>query len=175
MELPPLDILYEDNHCIAVAKPAGALSTHFQGTEETLDRVAKSYLKQKYQKPGNVFLGIVHRLDRPVSGVLLFARTSKAAARLADRYDGIIFLADPATVKAGLPAQAKALAVVYCAQPGVSPINALSKELGEIRESGGIVRGVILWNSDRPMLATPRELAGGRSRKKETPTLAMSH
>jgi 23S rRNA pseudouridine1911/1915/1917 synthase len=86
MPCPPLDILYEDNHCLAIAKPGGFLSTHYQGKEETLDRAAKSYLKQKYQKPGNVFLGIVHRLDRQVSGVLLFARTSKAAARVAEQF-----------------------------------------------------------------------------------------
>jgi 23S rRNA pseudouridine1911/1915/1917 synthase len=83
---PVLDVLYEDNHCLAIAKPAGALSTHFAGKEETLDRAVKAYLKEKYGKPGNVFLGIVHRLDRPVSGVLLFARTSKAAARLAEQF-----------------------------------------------------------------------------------------
>jgi 23S rRNA pseudouridine1911/1915/1917 synthase len=81
-----LSVLYEDNHCLAIAKPAGALSTHFAGGEETLDRAAKRYLKAKYHKPGNVFLGVVHRLDRPVSGVLLFARTSKAAARLAEQF-----------------------------------------------------------------------------------------
>src|SRR5437763_8665474 len=81
-----LEILYEDNHCLAIAKTRGALSTHFQGGEETLDRAVKRYLKEKYRKPGNVFLGIVHRLDRPVSGVLLFARTSKAAARLAQQF-----------------------------------------------------------------------------------------
>jgi 23S rRNA pseudouridine1911/1915/1917 synthase len=82
----PLEILFEDNHCLAVCKPAGRLSTHFEGREETLDRDAKAYLKAKYRKPGNVFLGVVHRLDRPVSGVLLFARTSKAAARLAEQF-----------------------------------------------------------------------------------------
>src|SRR3954467_5350038 len=81
-----LRILYEDNHCLAVAKPSGALSTHYQGKEETLDRAVKRYLKEKYHKPGNVFLGVVHRLDKPVSGVLLFARTSKAAARLAKQF-----------------------------------------------------------------------------------------
>lgn len=86
MTLPPLDILYEDNHCLAVVKPSGCLSTHYQGREETLDRAVKRYLKEKHQKPGNVFLGIVQRLDRPVSGVLLFARTSKAAARLAQQF-----------------------------------------------------------------------------------------
>src|SRR5690242_7282780 len=84
--MPPLDILYEDNHCVALAKPAGALSTHYEGREETLDRAVKQYLKHKYSKPGNVFLGVVHRLDKPVSGVLLFARTSKAAARLAEQF-----------------------------------------------------------------------------------------
>jgi 23S rRNA pseudouridine1911/1915/1917 synthase len=81
-----LDILYEDNHCLAVNKPAGWPSTHFDGTDETVDRLAKAYLKEKYGKPGNVFLGVVHRLDKPVSGVLLFARTSKAAARLSEQF-----------------------------------------------------------------------------------------
>ncbi len=79
-------VLYEDNHCLAVAKPAGWASAHFQGGEQTLDRAAKDYLREKYRKPGNVFLGVVHRLDKPVSGVLLFARTSKAAARLSEQF-----------------------------------------------------------------------------------------
>jgi 23S rRNA pseudouridine1911/1915/1917 synthase len=82
----PLDILYEDNHCVAIAKPSGVTCAHFQGDEVTLDRAVKEYLKDKYKKPGNVFLGIVHRLDKPVSGVLLFARTSKAAARLCEQF-----------------------------------------------------------------------------------------
>jgi 23S rRNA pseudouridine1911/1915/1917 synthase len=69
-----------------VAKPAGCPSTHYEGREETLDRAVKQYLKEAYHKPGNVFLGIVHRLDKAVSGVLLFARTSKAAARLARQF-----------------------------------------------------------------------------------------
>ena len=91
MTEPVLEILYEDNHCLAVYKPAGRLSTHFQGGEEPIDRDAKRYLKEKHHKPGNVFLGVVHRLDKPVSGVLLFARTSKAAARLAEQFrDGTI-------------------------------------------------------------------------------------
>ena len=84
--MPDIDILYEDNHCLAIVKPSGSLSTHFQGREETLDRMVKQYLKEKHQKPGNVFLGIVHRLDRPTSGVLMFARTSKAAARLSQQF-----------------------------------------------------------------------------------------
>ena len=86
MNDPPFEILLEDNHCLAVAKPAGALTTHYQGREETVDRALKAYLKEKHGKPGNVYLGVVHRLDKPVSGVLLFARTSKAAARLAEQF-----------------------------------------------------------------------------------------
>jgi 23S rRNA pseudouridine1911/1915/1917 synthase len=82
----PFEILFEDNHCLAIAKPSGSLSTHYDGREETLDRMVKQYLKEKHHKPGNVFIGVVHRLDRPVSGVLLFARTSKAAARLAEQF-----------------------------------------------------------------------------------------
>lgn len=81
-----LDILYEDNHCLALNKPAGWPTTHFDGTDETVDRLAKAYLKEKYGKPGHVFLGVVHRIDKPVSGVLLFARTSKAAARLSEQF-----------------------------------------------------------------------------------------
>jgi 23S rRNA pseudouridine1911/1915/1917 synthase len=86
-----LDILYEDNHVIALNKPAGWPTTHFEGKEETVDRLVKSYLKEKYEKPGNVFVGVVHRLDKPVSGALVFARTSKAAARLSEQFrEGIV-------------------------------------------------------------------------------------
>ena len=81
-----LDVLYEDNHVVAVNKPAGWSSAHFDGSGETVDQLVKAYLKEKYAKPGNVFLGVVHRLDKPTSGVLLFARTSKAAARLSEQF-----------------------------------------------------------------------------------------
>src|SRR3989344_3355608 len=84
-----LEILYEDNHLIAVFKPAGVL---VQGNrpvgernEPTLMDEVKEYLKEKYKKPGNVFLGLVHRLDRPVSGIILFAKTSKGAARISEQ------------------------------------------------------------------------------------------
>lgn len=81
-----LDVLYEDNHLLGLNKPCGWPTTHFDGSEETVDRLAKGYLKEKYGKPGNVFLGVVHRLDKPVGGALVFARTSKAAARLSEQF-----------------------------------------------------------------------------------------
>jgi 23S rRNA pseudouridine1911/1915/1917 synthase len=81
-----LDVLYEDNHCLAVNKPAGLPSQGDESGAETLVDLAKGYLKQRYGKPGNVYIGLVHRLDRPTSGVVLLARTSKAAARLAAQF-----------------------------------------------------------------------------------------
>lgn len=77
-------VLFEDNHLIAVQKPAGWQSQPSDSDAPDVFSWVKAYLKQKYQKPGNVFLGIVHRLDLPVEGVLLFARTSKAASRLSE-------------------------------------------------------------------------------------------
>src|SRR5271165_2134084 len=110
MTLPLLEILYEDNHCVAVAKPAGVPSTHFDGTTETVDRAVKAYLKEKYRKPGNVFLGVVHRLDKPTSGVLLFARTSKAASRIARQFrDGAVEKVYWAVVEGDVKQQAGSL------------------------------------------------------------------
>ena len=86
MEAPNLKILYEDNHCLAVFKPARMLTAGDQTGDFSLLELAREYLRVKYQKPGNVFVGLVHRLDRPVSGVLLFARTSKGAARLSEQF-----------------------------------------------------------------------------------------
>jgi 23S rRNA pseudouridine1911/1915/1917 synthase len=82
----PLAVLYEDNHCLAVAKPAGSLTQGVPPGVPTLEAMAKDYLKEKYKKQGRVYLGIPHRLDRPVSGVVLFARSTKAAQRLAEQF-----------------------------------------------------------------------------------------
>ena len=79
-------VLFEDNHCLAVAKPAPLSTQGVPAGLPTLEGWAKDYLRTKYAKPGNVYLGVPHRLDRPVSGVVLFARNSKAAARLAEQF-----------------------------------------------------------------------------------------
>lgn len=81
-----LDILYEDNHLLAVYKASGVLVQGDRTNDPTLLGYAKEYLREKYHKPGKVFLGLVHRIDRPVSGVVLFARTSKAASRVAKAF-----------------------------------------------------------------------------------------
>ncbi len=79
-------VLHEDNHLLVVCKPAGLLVQGDTTGRPDLLSLAKSYLKVKYHKPGKVFLGLVHRLDRPVSGVIVLARTSKAAARLCQQF-----------------------------------------------------------------------------------------
>jgi len=75
-------VLYEDNHLIAVKKEPGSIVQSDKTGDETLAEQVKAYIKRKYKKPGDVFLGIVHRLDRPVGGVIVFARTSKALTRM---------------------------------------------------------------------------------------------
>lgn len=80
-----LEVLYEDNHVIVVFKPANILSQSDATGDIDMLTLVKRYIKEKYNKPGNVYLGLVHRLDRPVSGVMVFARTSKAASRLSEQ------------------------------------------------------------------------------------------
>ena len=79
-----LEILHEDNHLLVVVKPSGILVQGDHTGDPTVLDHAKAYLKEKYRKPGNVYLGLVHRLDRPASGVIVLARTSKAASRLSE-------------------------------------------------------------------------------------------
>ena len=77
-----IDVLYEDNHILVVNKPQNVPTQADESGDEDLLTMCKAYIKQKYNKQGNVFLGLVHRLDRPTGGVIVFARTTKAASRL---------------------------------------------------------------------------------------------
>ncbi|MEI7424932.1 MAG: RNA pseudouridine synthase [Candidatus Staskawiczbacteria bacterium] len=81
-----LKVIYEDNHIIAVYKPSGVLTQGDRSGDRSLMDDVKNYLKEKYKKPGNVFLGLVHRLDKPVSGIVLFGKTSKGASRLSEQF-----------------------------------------------------------------------------------------
>lgn len=80
-----LKVIYEDNHIIVVEKPVNIPSQGDKTGDVDLLTIVKEYIKEKYQKPGNVYLGLVHRLDRPVGGVIVFAKTSKAASRLSEQ------------------------------------------------------------------------------------------
>lgn len=83
---PHWPVFYEDNHLLVLYKPAGLITQRDQKDKPNLGDMAKQWLKERYNKPGRVFAGIVHRLDAPVAGVLVLARTSKAASRLSDQF-----------------------------------------------------------------------------------------
>lgn len=81
-----MQVIYEDNHIIIVSKESGEIVQGDKTGDTPLSEIVKEYIKDKYQKPGNVFIGVVHRLDRPVSGLVVFARTSKALSRLNEMF-----------------------------------------------------------------------------------------
>ena len=81
-----MQVLYEDNHIIVVYKQSGEIIQGDKTGDKPLSETIKAWIKEKYAKPGNVFLGVVHRLDRPVSGLVVFAKTSKALSRLNDMF-----------------------------------------------------------------------------------------
>ena len=81
-----MDVVYEDNHLIIVNKSSSEIVQGDKTGDKPLAEMVKEYVKQKYHKPGNVFLGVVHRLDRPVSGLVVFARTGKALARMSEMF-----------------------------------------------------------------------------------------
>ena len=86
-----LKVIFEDNHIIVVEKPVNIPSQGDKTGDIDMLTIIKEYIKEKYNKPGNVYLGLVHRLDRPVGGVMVFAKTSKAAARLSEEVREKIF------------------------------------------------------------------------------------
>jgi len=98
-----LNILLEDNHLLVLGKPPSLPTAHGQIQGDSLFDFAKSYLKTRYAKPGNVFLGVVHRLDQPVSGIVIFAKTSKAAARLSEQFRDSLVEKTYLAVTEGIP------------------------------------------------------------------------
>ena len=86
-----INVIYEDNHIIVVEKPVNIPSQGDKTGDIDMLTIIKEYIKEKYNKPGNVYLGLIHRLDRPVGGVMVFAKTSKAAARLSEQVREKVF------------------------------------------------------------------------------------
>ena len=84
-EVKNLKVIYEDNHIIVVEKKPNIPSQSDKTEDDDMLTIIKKYIKEKYNKPGNVYLGLVHRLDRPVGGIMVFAKTSKAASRLSNQ------------------------------------------------------------------------------------------
>ena len=102
-----LKVLYEDNHIIVAEKPPNISSQGDKTEDQDMLTIIKEYLKEKYNKPGNVYLGLVHRLDRPVGGVMVFAKTSKAAARLSEQVRNKVFKKEYLAIVDGKPKNKK--------------------------------------------------------------------
>lgn len=108
-----MEILFEDNHIIVVSKPQGIPSQPDESGDKDMLTMVKEYIKEKYNKPGNVFVGLVHRLDRPTGGAMVFAKTSKAASRLAEQMRDGDFDKTYFAVVCGKPREAKGKIVSY--------------------------------------------------------------
>lgn len=111
-----IEIVYEDNHILAVVKPPNMLTQSDSTGDEDLLTALKEDIKIRYNKPGNVFLGLVHRLDRPVGGIMVFAKTSKAASRLSEQIRSRSFDKSYVAVVYGVPEHASATLVHYLAK-----------------------------------------------------------
>ena len=107
------EIIYEDNHLLVVVKPQGIPVQKAESSNDDFQSLLKDYLKRKYDKPGNVFLGIVHRLDQPVGGVMVFAKTSKAASRLSEEIRQNLWKKQYLAVVDGVPKEKKTVLEDY--------------------------------------------------------------
>lgn len=115
-----LTVLHEDNHIIVVMKPQGIPSCGDESGDDNMLEQVRRYVKEKYEKPGNVYIGLVHRLDRPTGGVMVFAKTSKAASRLAEQMRGGDFEKKYLAVIVGTPKEPKGTLVNYLKK---NPVN----------------------------------------------------
>ena len=127
-----MKILYEDNHLLVAVKPANLPVNLDDSNDEDLLSLLKAYLKEKYAKPGNVYLGLVHRLDRPVGGVMVFARTSKAASRLARAMQQGQFDKRYLAVVCGKAAKHKQLRDYLSKDPGTNTSRVTDRENGKL-------------------------------------------
>ncbi|HIY45453.1 MAG TPA: RluA family pseudouridine synthase [Candidatus Borkfalkia excrementipullorum] len=115
-----LNILHEDNHIIVVLKPQGVPTCGDESGDDSLLEQVRRYIKETYNKPGNVYVGLIHRLDRPTGGVMVFAKTSKAASRLAEQMRSGDFEKRYLAVLAGVPKEPQAKLVNYLKKNAVN-------------------------------------------------------
>ena len=123
-----MEVLYEDNHIVVVSKPQGVASQPDDTGDKDMLTQVKEYIKEKYNKPGEAFIGVVHRLDRPTGGAMVYARTSKAAARLSEQLREGDFDKTYFAVLSGKPRESKAKIVSYLKKDENSPIIRVSVE-----------------------------------------------
>ncbi|MTI95264.1 MAG: RNA pseudouridine synthase [Firmicutes bacterium] len=132
MEIP---IIFEDNHLLVVNKPVNVLSQADKTGDKDMLTLLKQDLKVRYNKPGNVYLGLVHRLDRPVGGVMVFAKTSKAAARLSDQIRTREFAKTYLAVVHGKPKKANRLRHYLAKDSSTNTVSVVSSDAQNAKEA----------------------------------------
>lgn len=131
-----LNVLYEDNHIIVVEKPFNMPTQEDESQDKDLLTVVKEYVKEKYQKPGDVYIGLVHRLDRVAGGVMVFARTSKAASRLSEQIRNRTFYKEYYTVVEGHLKSEKSMLVDYLKKDkNTNTVTVVKKNVSEAKEA----------------------------------------
>lgn len=144
-------ILYEDNHVIVAVKPAGILSQADGSDRPDMLTILKEYIKEKYDKPGEVFLGLVHRLDMPTAGIMVFARTSKAASRLSEDIRNRKVLKQYYALTYGGPKENSGVYKDYLSKDGETNVSKVDKD-GKLSELAfevlGRAEGKTLWKVD---------------------------
>ncbi len=131
-----IKIIFEDNHLLVVEKPVNILSQEDDTGDADLLTMLKDDIKIRYNKPGQVYLGLIHRLDRPVGGVMVFAKTSKAASRLSEQIRGDDFKKTYYAVVHGLPSQQQQLLKHYLIKDSkINTVKAFDKEVKESKEA----------------------------------------
>lgn len=168
-----LRVLYEDNHLLAVDKPVGLATMGLPEGEPTLLALAKDYIRQRYSKPGNVYLGVVSRLDVPVSGVVLLARTSKAASRLSRQFREHTCRKRYWTVVEGVPGETEAelrhWLVADSRHRRVHVVNALAADASEA------VLRYALWRAGTGWSLLEIDLLTGRKHQIRAQLAAIGH
>lgn len=167
-----IQIIYEDNHLLVVNKPPNILSQADRTGDADLLSLLKEDLKLRYAKPGNVYLGLVHRLDRPVGGVMVFAKTSKAASRLSDqvrtRELAKVYLA----VVHGTPKQAQRLRHFLLKDSRTNLVSAVDKDIAGAKEA---VLDYELLESSKGLSLLRVSLLTGRSHQIRVQLAASGH
>ena len=170
-----LTVLYEDNHLLIVEKPVNMPVQEDASKDLDLLNFAKQYLVEKYNKPGEAFLGLVHRLDRPVGGVMLFAKTSKAASRVSNeirlnRLDRVYY-----TVVRGLPRENKATLTDYLLKDTKTNITSVVKSSNEDAKKAVLDYEVITKDRKEDLSLLKVKLHTGRSHQIRVQLSNMGH
>ncbi|MCM3749025.1 RluA family pseudouridine synthase [Paenibacillus pasadenensis] len=158
---PPIPVLYEDNHLLVVVKPPGIPSQEDESGDADMLTLLKEDLKLRHNKPGNVFLGLVHRLDRPVGGVMIFAKTSKAAGRLSDSVRTRTFRKTYLAVLSRQPQRAEGSLLHYLAKDSRRNfVTSFDRPTGDAKEArlsyraesgdGGLALAAVRLHTGRP-------------------------